>query len=118
VTDSERRGLAPLTAYIRSVMDERGLTLETVARRAGMPLSTVGDYSSGVVTGAKPRRRTLEKLASGLGVPLDDLLAVAGLYDSADEQALIRLFRQLPSLVDRRQAVAVLRAHVKASRER
>lgn len=108
----------PLPAYVRSVMADKGLTIEAVARRAGMPMQTVGTYHSGRASGARARRDTLRKLAVGLGVPVDDLLAVAGLYSSTDEQAMIRLFRQLPTEADRRQAVLTLRAHVRAVSER
>ncbi len=63
---------------LRELRAERGLTLEAVATRAGMAVSTVSRLESGA------RRLALDHLpalADALGVSVDDLLAVPVQHD-------------------------------------
>lgn len=110
-------GDSGLTRLVRAVIAERDMTLDAVARRAGLPLSTVGAYHSGAISGARPREETLRKLAVGLGIPAADLLEAAGI-GVEDDRAMLVLFRQLPTDADRKQALTTLRAHVTATRSR
>jgi len=106
-----------LTRLVRAVMAEHDMTLDAVARRGGLPLSTVGAYHSGAISGDRPREETLRKLAKGLGIPASDLLDAAGI-GVEDDRAMLILFRQLPTAGDRKQALTTLRAHVTAARAR
>ena len=51
---------------IRSIREDRCLTLETVAERSGLHHTTIQKIESG---GREPRAKTLMLLAKGLGVP-------------------------------------------------
>lgn len=69
-----------LAAYIRAVRDDDpSLTLEAIARRAGLPLATVGAYATGA-RGARrpPSPEALTKLATGLRRPPAEVFAAAG----------------------------------------
>jgi transcriptional regulator with XRE-family HTH domain/predicted transcriptional regulator len=62
-----------LGVKLKSLRQERGLTLEAVARRAGVSLS----YLSEIEKGKKyPKPEKLVDLASALGVPYDDLVSL------------------------------------------
>jgi transcriptional regulator with XRE-family HTH domain len=105
-----------LTLLIRSVMADNDLTIEAVARRAGLGRSTVGDFHTGTNTGVRPRRRTLEKLAEGLGVRPDVLLEAAGI-GVADERLMIQMFRQLDPM-DRKTILTTARSLINAAKTR
>lgn len=110
----------PLSRLVEAAFDEHPQwTLETVARKAGIPVSTVGAYRSGRISGERANRDRLSRLAVALGLPVEDVLEAAGASGHADdEQALIKLFRRLPPGPDRTQAVEALRVHVRFARER
>ena len=72
--ESARRQRPPIGELIRNLRGDR--TLREVERGAGIPNS----YLSNVESGKKrPGLKTLSKLADYFGVPLDELLEVAGL---------------------------------------
>lgn len=106
-----------LTLLVRGTAKAQNLTLDTIARRSGLSIGTVGNYHSGLTTGERPRPETLRKLAQGLGIPVEDLFEAAGIGVQA-RQMMVRLFEQLPTDADREQALATLRAHVTATRRR
>jgi transcriptional regulator with XRE-family HTH domain len=66
-----------LSDYVRRVISEKGLNYREVARRSGGAIShgAVGHIVNGVSTDV--RTETLRALAKGLGVPEDEIFAVA-----------------------------------------
>lgn len=106
-----------LAALIQRVRDEEQVTLEAIARRAGLPLATVGAWATGA-RGAKraPSAELLRKLAKGLRVPEREVFAAAGrVYrdDDTDDDATSRKWAALGrdlSPEDRAVAEAMLRA--------
>jgi transcriptional regulator with XRE-family HTH domain len=56
---------------IKRLRAEKGMTQMSLARAADLPLGTIARIEAG---NSMPRVDTAEKLASGLGVPLGDLL--------------------------------------------
>ena len=65
-----------LGTYIARQRKRRGLSLQQIADAVGVRKSVVHDWEHGVMT---PKLASLERLADVLEVPLDDLLARAGL---------------------------------------
>lgn len=51
------------------IMHVRGLTSRQLAKKSGVPRSTIND----ICNGAMPRINTLEKLARGLNLRISDL---------------------------------------------
>lgn len=94
-----------LRGLIAQVKDEDDVTLQQIADRAGLPLSTVGAYATGR-RGAEtpPSMATLQALARGLGRPLVIVCAAAGrvypgeLEREAEEHAeeIAALWAELP----------------------
>jgi transcriptional regulator with XRE-family HTH domain len=95
-----------LSEIIATHMANRGLTIEQVARRAGLGTSTVGHFKKGS-HGRHPAMATLDKLARGLGPPItvDMLQTAAGLVGAGApdqrERLLLALFRALPDQAQR-----------------
>jgi len=98
-----------LGAYVRAARRRQGWTLREAARQVGLSHSRLFELESGVSsrTGKPvvPTQANLEALASGYGLPLDHLFALAhfpgylssrdGL--SAEELGLVALYRSLPA---------------------
>jgi len=57
---------------VKNIRAEKNLTLEDVARRAGLSTGTVWQIETGRIQTSTVG--TLEKLARGLGVPLSELM--------------------------------------------
>lgn len=110
----------PLARLVQAAFaDHPEWTLDTIARKSGLPLSTVSAYRSGQITGERASRDRLSRLAVAIGLPVEDVLEAAGASANADDEAtLLKLFRRLPSGSDRAQAVEALRVHVRFARER
>lgn len=89
-----------LPDYVRRVIHEKGLNYREVARRSGGAIShgAVGHIVNGVSTDV--RKDTLQALAKGLGVPEDELFAVARGKDirepSFEHQRLIEMYEDIP----------------------
>ena len=67
-----------LQQLIKSRMDERRWSYADIARRSGLPRSTVHDLATNDRSGHRPPHpRTLERLAAGLDLPLDQVRAAA-----------------------------------------
>ncbi len=83
-----RRQRPPIGELLRSLRGNR--TLREVERGAGIPNSYLSNVESGT---KRPGLKTLSKLADYFGVPLDELLEVAGLphRKSIDEKAMSAL---------------------------
>jgi len=108
----------PLSLLVTAALEEQGLTLDAVARRSGIPMSTVAAYKLGNITGERADPKRLTALATALGIPVEDVLEAAGAAsDAGDEATLVKLFRRLPP-EDRAQAVESLRVHVRFARQR
>ena len=69
--EPERAGLH-LARNLISLRHARTLTQDAVAAAAGLPRSTIANLESGE---ANPSLAVLVKIASALGVPIDELLA-------------------------------------------
>jgi transcriptional regulator with XRE-family HTH domain len=65
----ERFGLA-----VRRMREERGLTRERVALESGLSAVYIGNIERGEVN---PTLLTQRRLANGLGIPLDQIVAAA-----------------------------------------
>jgi len=65
----ERFGLA-----VRRLREERGLTRERVAAASGLSAVYIGNIERGEVN---PTLLTQRRLADGLGIPLDEIVAAA-----------------------------------------
>jgi len=63
---------AHLARNLASLRHARGITQESLAKKAGVPRSTVANLESG---GGNPSLAVLVKVAAALGVPIDELLA-------------------------------------------
>jgi transcriptional regulator with XRE-family HTH domain len=92
---------------IASALDEKGLTLAEASARTGIPVPTLHSYKSGRIRGRNPA--TLLRLAAGLGLDPDALIAAGTSDREADEETLLGLYRRL-SARDRRVALATMRA--------
>jgi transcriptional regulator with XRE-family HTH domain len=69
--------MKPLHEVIRERMDERGWSYGDVARRGGLPRSTVHHLATVDGLSRPPHPVTLERLARGLELPLEVLRAAA-----------------------------------------
>lgn len=96
-------------SYVAQIIKDKKLNYREIARRANNQIShsAVGDIINGRVKDI--RVETLQALAKGLGVPEDDLLAVAfgkkgkrGILESR----LLHCFRDLP--LDRQQILVLI----------
>lgn len=123
------KSLETLPDYVRRIRGERGLSCVDVQRksaRAGRKIaaSYVNRIENGVAK--RPSNDRLLALAHGLGVPEEELLAVArgavpGRREDAQEMRLAMMFRELPE--DRQRDVlnmveAFHREHAPAKRKR
>jgi XRE family transcriptional regulator, regulator of sulfur utilization len=70
--DDPKQIAAHLSRNLIALRHVRGLTQEALAKTAGVPRSTVANLESGT---GNPSLTVLLKVAGGLGVPLDELLA-------------------------------------------
>lgn len=109
-----------LATLINRVMDEKGWTLSTLARRSGLSTSTLHSWKSGDrATGTRgPSPDKLRQLASGANLPVATVFEAAGRHvpapiDDEEERRFLQLFRTLDG-EDRR----VLEATMQAMRER
>ena len=66
-----------LQKLIRGLMAEHRWSYADVAARGGLPRSTVHHLATNEKPGRPPHPATLERLAAGLGVPLDTVRAAA-----------------------------------------
>lgn len=67
-----------LQQLIRSRMDERNWSYADVARRSELPRSTVHDLATNERAGHRPPHpRTLQRLAAGLDLPVEQVRAAA-----------------------------------------
>lgn len=100
-----------LADLINQVRREDGVTLETIARRAGIPLSTVGAWAVGT-RGARrsPAPDLLDKLAKGLQRPATAVYEAAGRVHpsrlDSDEAAGIYIARLYGELSERDRELA------------
>lgn len=57
---------------IKRIRKENSLTQDSLARKANIPYTTLTKIESNVIT--KPSIQTVEKIAKGLGITIDNLL--------------------------------------------
>jgi transcriptional regulator with XRE-family HTH domain len=81
---AQERAFNPLQRLIQQRLRERGWSYGEVARRGGMPRSTVYTLATTRNLGRPPRPATIDALAKGLDVPVSAVRAAAaestGLY--------------------------------------
>lgn len=109
-----------LAALITRVLDERGWSLSTLARRTGISVSTLSSWRTQVrAAGSRgPSPTLLRKLAEGIGLPVAEVFEAAGRYVPEalapdEEREFLHILRALPA--DDRQ---VLRATGQAMLDR
>ncbi|MER5694860.1 helix-turn-helix domain-containing protein [Streptomyces mirabilis] len=105
-----------LAALIARVMDERGWTLTTLARRSGVSTSTIHSWKSGDrATGSRgPSPALLRKFAEGAGLTVAEVFEAAGRtipapMDDESERRFLHLFRSLDT-EDRKVVEATMQA--------
>jgi transcriptional regulator with XRE-family HTH domain len=74
---AEGQALNPLQRLIRQRIRERGWSYGEVARRGGLPRSTVSTLAATRNLGRPPRPATIDALAKGLDVPVSAVRAAA-----------------------------------------
>ena len=74
----------PLTTFVRDWLDERGTTQLWLAQQAGIPHSTISALLSRQLI---PRPDTLRKLSRPMGVPVGQLLVLAGHITAAEYES-------------------------------
>jgi transcriptional regulator with XRE-family HTH domain len=86
--------------WLRAAREERGITQQALADRAGLSRSYLSDLERG--RGVRPTIPTLDRLATALGVANLDLLWAAGILHTPvrgpqrqDEDRLLALYRGL-----------------------
>jgi transcriptional regulator with XRE-family HTH domain len=114
-----------LQQLIRGRMEERGWSYADVARRGGIPRSTVHHLATTELLRRPPHPVTLEGLAKGVGVPLDTVRAAAaqaaGLVawkeptTDPDIEVLVAALEQL-SADDRRHVLALIQSLLNSDR--
>ena len=57
---------------VRALRKEKDLTQDALAKRADLPYTTLTKIEGNVIT--KPTIQTVEKIAKGLGVTIDELM--------------------------------------------
>lgn len=99
-----------LARFVAAAMAQQELTLAQVASRGGLAVATVAALRAGT-RGKRPRTHTMDKLARGLGVPVEQVLAAASASEAspaaAREVELLALYRRLQPC-DQQVAVRLL----------
>lgn len=106
----------PLQRLITERLEERGWSYGQVARRAGMPRSTVHNLATRQVLSRPPARETLERLSVGLDLSLERVQAAAAeaagfrLYEEHPEESVRVLMASMEELStdDRQQVLALV----------
>lgn len=105
-----------LARLITRVMDEKGWTLSTLARRSGLSTSTLHSWKNGDrATGSRgPSPDKLRQLATGSGLTVAEVFEAAGRHvpaavDDEEERRFLHLFRSL-AREDRRVVEATMQA--------
>ena len=110
-------GLSPLQRLIRNRLRERNWSYGDVAKRGGLPRSTVYNLAVTPMRARPPKPATLEGLAKGLELPLSAVRAAAaeaaGLHyyresEMDDETALLIASIEELSPEDRRHVAALI----------
>lgn len=70
--ESSKKGGKTVGDKIRSIRKENGLTQDQLARLCDVPYTTLTKLESNVIT--KPSIQTVEKVAKGLGMTIDEVL--------------------------------------------
>lgn len=86
--------LQRLADYVRRIRKQKGLNQEDIRARGGPSTGWLGALEAGSLP-SEPKPATLEKLASGLGVPLNDIYTAAGYHEITDSQVRAMPFNNL-----------------------
>lgn len=90
-----------LAQLLRRVMDEKDLTQLEIARRSGIPTSTIGSWINRTRgTDRGPSREKLRALAGAIGEPESTVFAAAdrktpGEITPSDEEEILEYYREL-----------------------
>src|SRR6266511_3274709 len=114
VVEKGRQSTESLADYVRRIRNEKGLSLVDVSGRSGGAIGRthINRIENGFTTNPSPRK--LRALARGLGVPEEELFAIArgtvpASKDDADEMKLLFCFRDL-SAEQQANALRILEA--------
>lgn len=101
-----------LGEYVRASRKARGWTQEGLAERANVDQTFISQVETGRIQ--RPSFEYLRRLGAGLGVPINDLMAAAGLLEAApdDEQSELR---QLLDYVERDPELRAQLAEIRAA---
>lgn len=86
--------LKRLARFVEETRKQKGLSQPEVMRRGGPSDSWISSLELGSLP-SEPKRSTLQKLAKGLGLPLDDVLREAGLATGSPQETFERFERYL-----------------------
>lgn len=113
-----------LGALIERVMDEKGWTMSTLARRSGLSTSTLHSWKSGDrATGSRgPNPEKLRQLANGAGLTVAEVFEAAGRHvpapiDDESERRFLHMYRAI-SGEDRRVVEATMQAMMERQKSR
>lgn len=111
-----------LAALIQSIMDEKDWTLSTLARRSGLPTSTLHSWKNGDrATGSRgPSPDKLRMLAAGSGRSVAEVFEAAGrrvppVLADEDEQRFLHRLREIGE-ADRKILDATMQAMIERGR--
>lgn len=96
----------PLQRLIRQRLRERGWSYGTVARRGGLPRSTVYTLAMTRNLARPPRPATIDALAKGLGVPVSAVRAAAAESTGLHYYEEVPAGRQRPDNLERDLLIA------------
>jgi transcriptional regulator with XRE-family HTH domain len=76
---AKRRSLEPVEPgeYLRGKREEQGISLRKLGERSGLTFSYISELERGLRPWSATSLETLEGLARGLGVPVDEMIRVA-----------------------------------------
>lgn len=91
-------------AYLKRLLDDRSWNQADLARKSGVPLSSIGRYIAG---DSEPTVESARKLAAALDVSVREFVVKVGLFAPEEMDAPIQTSRPLGELTDSELADAL-----------